>query len=616
MEERLTEAEERALLARSGPISPAGPISLSQRRLKASGKARSTEDPGAPSGPVSPTVPGASAALLTTEARGFAHAPDGAAILDAGGVIVTTNLAWEDLAHAQLGTLVPESTLRVDLLEHYERLGVHDPSFSALGHGLRGVLDRSRPSYSRDIEVNDAGAPRWIQLRALPIDGGAQVVLTDVTERKQTEVNLIHEAMHDQLTGLANRALFADRLDHALRRAGRADGPDVAVLMIDLDHFKAVNDQYGHQEADSVLATIAKRLANGSRPGDTVARLGGDEFAVICEGVTDSRLGLRIAQRLLNICAQTIQLSSGELEVSMSIGMALATTETTAAQQLIGQADSALYRSKLLGRNRVELFDEALKADVTARITLERDLRLAFDRREFELRYQPMIDLRTGRVAGAEALIRWRHPTEGLIKPDRFIPIAEESGLIVMIGLWVLETACAQAMLWDSPQMTVSVNVSGRQMQDPDLVAHVVDVLNRTGLQPERLTLEITESVLIADGAKAAQRLSQLRRLGVKVALDDFGTGFSSLSYLHRFPVDIVKIDQSFVEMLGTEDHSSAIVSAIVSMTSALGVSSIAEGVETLEQLTAVRDLGSTLAQGFYFAEPLDADDLRRFTAA
>ncbi len=553
---------------------------------------------------------------IAVAAHAFHESPDGAAILDKVGVIVATNAAWAELAHAQPGTLVPETTPFVDLLEHYERLGVHDPVFAALSQGLRGVLDHSRPAYTRDLEVNDAGALRWIHIRVVPLGEGAQVLLTDVTERKQTELDLIDQAMRDPLTGLANRALFADRLDHALRRSGRNHQPDVAVLMIDLDRFKQVNDQYGHQEGDAVLTTIAKRLANGSRPGDTVARLGGDEFAVLCEGVTDSRLGLRIAQRLLNICAQTIPVPDGELEVSMSVGMSLATSETLSAHELIAQADTALYRSKLAGRNRVELFDEALKADVTARLTLERDLRMAFERNEFELRYQPMVDLTTGMVAGAEALIRWRHPVDGLIGPDRFIPIAEESGLIILVGEWVLAKACAQAVSWDSPDMTVSVNVSGRQLQDPDLVARVVEVLTRTGLAPERLCLEVTESVLISDGAKVAQRLSQLRRLGVRIALDDFGTGFSSLSYLHRFPVDIVKIDRSFVETLDTDEHSAAIVAAMLSMTAALGMSAIAEGVETLAQLNAIRDLGSTMAQGFYFSKPLHADELRRFTAA
>ncbi len=555
-------------------------------------------------------------------AMGFMQSPDGAAIVDGHGIVLASNAAWDEFAHAQPGTLVPDHTLtgdaehRVDLVDHYERLGVHDPTFAALAQGLVGVLGHSRPLYERDFEVTDAGAPRTIQVRVVPMIDGAQIVLTDVTERKRTEAALIHEAMHDPLTGIANRALFADRLEHALRRAVRHDTPDVAVLMIDLDHFKQVNDQYGHQEADLVLAAIAKRLASSSRPGDTVARIGGDEFAVICEGVPDSRLGMRIAQRLLNICSQPVMLSTGELEVSMSIGMAISTPDSLQGHQLIAQADTALYRSKLAGRNRVELFDETLKAEVTARLSVERDLRSALERNEFELRYQPMIDLQTGVVAGAEALIRWRHPVEGMLSPDRFIPIAEESGLIVTLGLWVLEEACAQAVQWRSPDMTISVNVSGRQIQDPDLVTHVVEILDRTGLPPERLVLEITESVLMFDGAKAAQRLAQLRRLGVKIALDDFGTGFSSLSYLHRFPVDAVKIDRSFIEALGTDAHSSAIVTAIISMTSALGIAAIAEGVETLAQLTAVRELGSTQAQGFYFAEPLDAEALQLFTNA
>jgi diguanylate cyclase (GGDEF)-like protein len=558
---------------------------------------------------------------------------DGVAVLDAAGHLLMHNVAWDEFVHAQTsgdltakgsspepvgdrplrpGMLVPQGG--ESLGAHWQRIGAHDQTLAALAAGLESVLDGSRPLYARDVEVIDAGAQRWLQIKVVELTAdqvgrdrrGCTVTLTDITQRRRTEEQLEHNAMHDSLTGLANRALFTDRLAHALSRRPDRHPTSVALLLIDVDHFKAINDTFGHQAADSVLATVAKRLRDGSRPGDTVARLGGDEFAMICDNISDTRLASRIAQRLLLTVNQPIFMANGELDLSLSIGIAISDADRTDARELIQQADTALYRAKLAGRNRVELFDDALKREVTERLNLERELHVAIDRDQFRLQYQPMVNLLSNKVAGAEALLRWDHPTRGVIQPDAFIRIAEESGLIVPLGSWVLETACRQAATW-SGESSISVNVSGRQLQDPEFVSDVVDILERTGLNPDRLCLEITESVLIDDGDKAAQRLGQLRQLGVHVALDDFGTGFSSLNYLHRFPVDVVKIDRSFVEGLGSDEDSRVIVSAIVSMTAALGVTVIAEGVETVLQLEQLIDIGSVLAQGFYFSVPLDA---------
>ncbi len=550
-----------------------------------------------------------------TAAAALMSLDDGVAVLDEKSQLVLSNLAWEEFVHAQSGLLVPADGER--FLEHWERSGLQDQALAALSSGLQAVLDGSRAMYARDVEVTDAGAQRWLQVKITPIPDGCTVTLTDITERKMVEQSLVHDAMHDHLTGLANRALFTDRLAHALRRRTDRFPASVALLLIDIDHFKSINDSYGHQDADGVLETVAKRLKAGSRPGDTVARLGGDEFAMICDNISDSRLALRIAQRLLVTVNQPIGMNNGELDLSLSIGLAISDPLSTVdARELIQQADTALYRAKLAGRSRVELFDDALREEVRERLTLERDLRMAFDRKQFRLQYQPMVNLLTNKVSGAEALIRWDHPTKGTIMPDSFIHIIEESGLVLPIGQWVLETACEQAVSWGDSDVSISVNVSGRQLQDADFVTIVVDTLERTGLTPDRLCLEITESVLIEDGEKAAQRLSQLRRLGVHVALDDFGTGFSSLSYLHRFPVDIVKIDRSFVEGLGTDEDSRVIVSAIMSMTSALGVDVVAEGVETLAQMQQLIEIGSRTAQGFYFSRPLDEIDMAKRVSA
>jgi diguanylate cyclase (GGDEF)-like protein len=540
-----------------------------------------------------------------TAAAALMGLDDGIAVLDLNSDLVLSNLAWEEFVHAQSGLLVPVDGER--FLDHWERSGLQDQALGALASGLQSVLDGTRALYSRDVEVTDAGAQRWLQVKITPIPDGCTVTLTDITQRKLVEQRLSHDAMHDHLTGLANRALFTDRLSHALRRRPDRFPVSVALLLIDIDHFKSINDSYGHQDADGVLETVANRIKAGSRPGDTVARLGGDEFAMICDNISDSRLAMRIAQRLLVTVNQPIHMANGELDLSLSIGLAMSDPDSNAdARELIQQADTALYRAKLAGRSRVELFDDVLRQEVTERLTLERDLRMAFERKQFRLQYQPMVNLLTSKVSGAEALLRWDHPTKGVVMPDAFIRIVEESNLVLAIGQWVLETACEQAVSWDDPEVTISVNVSGRQLQDPEFVTIVVDILERTGLTPDRLCLEITESVLIEDGEKAAQRLSQLRRLGVHVALDDFGTGFSSLSYLHRFPVDIVKIDRSFVEGLGTDEDSRVIVSAIMSMTSALGVDVVAEGVETLAQMEQLIAIGSRTAQGFYFSRPLD----------
>ncbi len=438
-------------------------------------------------------------------------------------------------------------------------------------------------------------------------------------ERFDAESRLAHQALHDTLTGLPNRTLLLDRLGHALARAGQLD-EELAVLFIDLDRFKVVNDGLGHGAGDQLLIGFAERLRSIVRPDDTVARFGGDEFVVLSERPDGSRTILAIADRLEDSLSAPFLIDDGR-EVYLTVSMGLAVGRGPSAEVMLRNADAAMYRAKERGRNRLEVFDEAMRADAVARLNLGNDLRRAMAREEFTVLHQPVVSVATGKVVGAEALVRWLHPTRGLLMPDEFIPVTEESGMVVALGAWVLDTALGQARRWaaeiDLSDFTLSVNVSARQLSAPGLVERVARLLEMHGWPAERLCLELTESVLMHDVDLVGADLVRLKELGVRLAIDDFGTGYSSLTYLQRLPVDLVKIDQSFVAGLADPaesggDDRSTIVTAVVSMAHALGLQVAAEGVDRPEQLAVLKGLGCELAQGFLFSRPLDAE---RFAA-
>jgi diguanylate cyclase (GGDEF)-like protein/PAS domain S-box-containing protein len=459
--------------------------------------------------------------------------------------------------------------------------------------GVLGVHSRRPRTYSR-------GDVDFLQSLAN--------VLGDALERQSIEDDIRHRALHDPLTGLPNRALFLDRVEHALARLGRRTSL-AAIMFLDLDHFKLINDSLGHHVGDELLAAAAPRLSQAVRVSDTVARFGGDEFGVLLEDIRSPRDAIETAERIASSFARPFVLGDGRHVVSTSIGIALARGGER-PQELIRDADAAMYRAKERGRARYELFDEAMRGRAIARLQVENDLRGALDRGELRLDYQPIVSLRHRSVVGAEALLRWEHPQRGVVLPSEFVGIAEENGLIEPIGRWALERACRQAVRWqreqpEAPPIGVSVNLSVVQFARRDLPQIVDSALRASDLDPALLSLEITESVMLRDVEAFTDALGALKEIGVKLVLDDFGTGYSSLGYLTRLPLDVLKIDRSFVEGLGVDRRDTAIAEAIVAMSRALSLEVVAEGVETEAQLAELDRLGCDLAQGFYFSRPV-----------
>jgi diguanylate cyclase (GGDEF)-like protein/PAS domain S-box-containing protein len=454
------------------------------------------------------------------------------------------------------------------------------------------------------------------EFRALDVDFLQSLanVLADAIHRHAREDEIRHQALHDALTGLPNRVLFMDRLAHALAGLERREGA-AAVLFLDIDRFKLVNDSLGHQAGDDLLTAVAPRLQAALRPTDTVARFGGDEFGILIEDVAGEREAAEVAERLAAGFARPFLVAGSDHFVTVSIGIVVAEGGGHSPDELLRNADAAMYRAKDRGRARYELYDEVMRARAVGRLRIENELRRALERDELRLHYQPVVNLRDGSISGVEALLRWEHPQRGLVAPGDFIPVAEESGLIEPIGAWVLEQACTQAAAWqarrpDAAPLGVSVNLSARQVAQRDLAPTVERILERAGLQPSCLSLEITESVLLEDSEAPATTLRALREAGVRLVLDDFGTGYSSLGYLRRLPLDALKVDRSFVDELAREPQAAAIVRAVVGMAHGLSMAVIAEGVETRAQLAELLRMGCGAAQGYLFARPLPAHEL------
>jgi diguanylate cyclase (GGDEF)-like protein/PAS domain S-box-containing protein len=444
---------------------------------------------------------------------------------------------------------------------------------------------------------------------------GFQGILHDITERKRVEEQLAYGALHDALTGLPNRALFVDRLGRAAARVKRQGEGAVAVLFLDLDRFKVVNDSLGHAVGDRMLVAIGERLGRAAPPGTTVSRFGGDEFTVLLEGVANPVDATHVAEELLRALGTPFVLGGQEVFASASLGIALGDGHE-APDELLRNADAALSRAKARGKNRYEVFDRAMHAEAMERLRLETDLRRALERGELRLAYQPIIQLQEGRLSGFEALLRWEHPERGMVAPAAFIPLAEETGQIVAVGRWVLEEACrtlaAWNRLWPERGLTMSVNLSARQFSQGGLAEFVLQTMEGQGISPPSIHLEITESILLEHAEPAGTELRRLRELGVGLSMDDFGTGYSSLGYLHRFALDELKIDRTFVGRMESDARSAQLVEAIVALAQTLGVRVVAEGVERVTQMESLRVLGCEYAQGFYFAQPLFPADAVR----
>jgi diguanylate cyclase (GGDEF)-like protein len=452
----------------------------------------------------------------------------------------------------------------------------------------------------------------------------AQIVVNELglrtllSERERREQLLQHDSLHDPLTGLPNRGLFMKRLEDATYRARRGEDGIFAVLFMDVDGFKLVNDSMGHHVGDEMLVTIARRLEECVRGGDIVARLGGDEFAILLERVADVRDAALVAGRVQQALAVPLSIGGYDHSTSASIGVALSTGANQEPEYILRCADTAMYRAKHSGRGRYEMFDRAMHAEALTRLQIESDLRDALERNEFFLQFQPIISLRTGTICGAEALVRWKHDERGIVSPATFVPLAEDTGLVVPLGRWVLREACIQATPWARrPEgFHIAVNLSAREFGQPDLVRTVAALLEESGLPAGSLNLEITESAIIDQMHPAIETVEQLRELGVGIHLDDFGTGYSALSYLHRLPLDAVKIDRSFTSVIDTEDRPLHVVRAIISLAHAIGLAVVAEGVSSEAQLALLRSIGCDYAQGFIFSRPCSAAEMEGLLAS
>ncbi|MBD2730319.1 PAS domain S-box protein [Nostoc sp. FACHB-892] len=539
--------------------------------------------------------------------------------------LVTGELKWDTGCKAMFG-LPPDAESSGEVF--FE--GLHPDDRDRLQEIIQEAFNpASGGSYDteyRTIGIQDK-VERWLRAKGQAyFDANGKPIrfigtVLNITEQKQTEAQLIHDVFHDSLTGLPNRALFVERLEQALALTKRHSDYRFAVLFLDVDRFKVINDSLGHIIGDQLLTALARRLERCLRAGDTVARLGGDEFTILLDDIKDLNDVKNVANRINVALTGAFNLGGNEVITTVSIGIALGTNTYNLSEELIRDADIAMYRAKALGKARYEIFDFSMYTQAAQLLQLEMDLRRAIERQEFQVYYQPIVSLETYQIIGFEALVRWQHPEHGIVSPEKFIPLAEETGLIVPIGYWVLREACCQMRAWQfkfptNPPLSISVNISSKQFFHPNLIEEIRQILLDSGLKGSSLKLEITETVLMKNSDSATAMLLELQQMNIQLHLDDFGTGYSSLSYLHHFPFSALKIDRSFVINIGANGENLEIVQAIISLAQSLNINVIAEGIETIEQLTHLKIKKCNNAQGYIFSQPLDSKSIDALIAS
>jgi diguanylate cyclase (GGDEF)-like protein/PAS domain S-box-containing protein len=556
-----------------------------------------------------------------SESDRFRSAFDYAAI---GMALLSTEGRWLQVNHSlcQILGYTEKELLLTDFLSvtHPDDLPT---ALSNIGQLLKGKVQASQ---MEKRYIHKSGHEVWVHWSVSmvrdPYSKSVHLIfqIQDITDRKLAEQQLHHDAFHDALTGLPNRALFMDHLKLAIARSRRNINSRFAVLYLDLDRFKVINDSLGHTIGDQLLVGIADRLKYNLRPGDTVARLGGDEFTILIEDIADESESVQVAERIQKELSVPFTLSGREVFTTVSMGIAPSDTGYERAEDILRDADTAMYRAKSLGKARYEIFDKAMHARAINLLQMETDMRRALERDEFLLHYQPIVSLENFRLRGFEALVRWQHPERGFISPMDFIPVAEETGMIIQLGEWVMREACRQMQRWQKrfpvePPLFISINLSSKQFSQNTLISTFATILEETGVKPQTVKLEITESVVMENIDTATDMLRQLRALGVKLAIDDFGTGYSSLSYLHRFPIDTLKIDRSFVTRMSENNENTEIVRTIIVLAQNLGMDVVAEGVETNEQLVLLQKLGCENGQGYFFSKPVNNDGAEKIIA-
>jgi diguanylate cyclase (GGDEF)-like protein len=528
----------------------------------------------------------------------------GLAMFDADARVVIANGRYAELYGLAPDDVRPGTHLR-DIIKR--RMANGEMPGKDVDEVMRAVFGRMNPKGESQYTTR-MGDGRYIAVCSKPMANGFTVTThQDITEQRRSEAKIVHMALHDALTGLPNRVLFNERLDHALARSRR--GEIVATHLLDLDHFKNVNDTLGHPSGDKLLQAVTGRLRALVRESDTIARMGGDEFAILQAGLVQSADAGVLARRVIEVISEPYEIDGQQVVIGTSVGIAIGPTDGTTPEQLMRNADLALYRAKSDGRGAFSFFEASMDARMQERRSMEYDLRKALVAGEFELHYQPIVNLDTSKISGFEALIRWRHPERGIVAPAAFIPLAEEIGFIIPLGEWTIRQACATAARWPG-DVKVAVNLSPVQFRNSGLVQTVVNALAASGLGPERLELEITETTLLQDGEATLAMLYQLREIGVSIAMDDFGTGYSSLSYLQSFPFDRIKIDRSFIRDITDGVGSLNIVRAVAALAKGLGMETTAEGVETELQRETVASEGCTEMQGFLFSRPRPAHEI------